>query len=602
VLLDVRSLSPAQFAERVSNHALNRLILTPSLARLMGRSCRGMTGFKTVNDVFLVGEPVDWSDVADLRALGGPSATISVQMGATESWAVSFVMTITPDMPIGTGRVPLGRAPSPERIILEPTGDGTTTQLVIRGDTITSYFDRNERAAELFSVDSDGVSLWRSGDLVELAPDGEYYHRGRIDDMVKINGRLVEPAEVEAALAAFPEITSSVVLPRTLSSGRKVLIAHIAAPADCDLAAVRRSLRRSLPSPLVPAHLIRHDALPLTGRGKIDRRALADFPLPILRPAERIKVIDPLEFAVAGAVATILEISGLEPDDDIWDLGCDSFAAVQITSVLAHDYPTGIDPNDLLRARTVRQICALLTAGVQDERSHVITFNDEGTLPPIFVASGAGTPALTFYPLATALTTEQPLVVYEQYGLHQDAEPDPTIGAVAERNLRDLRQRYPSGPCIIAGYSFGGQVAHYMAAVLHAEGRDVVLLAIDAVRDPWRSSRRPTARNRTVALMRMFLRPGGTARAAKSRMSPAPIGTTARYDRFYRHALRITDTYQPQPLSVRSLLITQEGSVNVPKWQSDPCLTIKYVNGDHFTMLQAPYVDETAAAIRDFLS
>lgn len=61
-----------------------------------------------------------------------------------------------------------------------------------------------------------GRRLYRTGDLVRADPGG-YEHLGRADRQLALHGRRIEPAEIESALAAGPEIAQAVV---TVAGGR----------------------------------------------------------------------------------------------------------------------------------------------------------------------------------------------------------------------------------------------------------------------------------------------------------------------------------------------------------------------------------------------
>jgi len=117
--------------------------------------------------------------------------------------------------------------------------------------------------------------LYRTGDRARWRPDGALEFLGRLDHQVKIRGHRVEPAEVEAALTARPEIAQAVVLAQ---AGPR-LVAYLtrsAAGPQLPAAALRRALAGQLPAAMIPAAFVWLDRFPLTAVGKIDRAALPD--------------------------------------------------------------------------------------------------------------------------------------------------------------------------------------------------------------------------------------------------------------------------------------------------------------------------------------
>src|SRR5690606_33852549 len=126
--------------------------------------------------------------------------------------------------------------------------------------------------------------MYRTGDLARWRGDGTLDFLGRADHQVKIRGVRIEPGEVEAALAALPQVAQAAVLARTGPDGAQRLLAWVVArpgtgPRDgphdgIEPAALRRALAERLPEALLPAAVTIVEALPLTANGKLDRRAL----------------------------------------------------------------------------------------------------------------------------------------------------------------------------------------------------------------------------------------------------------------------------------------------------------------------------------------
>jgi acyl-coenzyme A synthetase/AMP-(fatty) acid ligase len=99
---------------------------------------------------------------------------------------------------------------------------------------------------------------------------------GRTDDQVKIRGFRVELGEVEAVVTQYPGVREAAIVVREDQPGQKVLCAYVVPHAQqtVDSGALRQALRQTLPDYMVPSFIVLLEQLPLSGTGKVDRKAL----------------------------------------------------------------------------------------------------------------------------------------------------------------------------------------------------------------------------------------------------------------------------------------------------------------------------------------
>ena len=106
-----------------------------------------------------------------------------------------------------------------------------------------------------------------------------YVHAGRVDDVVKVGGKLASPDDVSAVLLGIDGIAAAVTAP-VVTGNTTRLVAHVvlAEDATVTLHDVHEELSARLPPHAVPSAVMRHQSLPVTVRGKVDREALMRGP------------------------------------------------------------------------------------------------------------------------------------------------------------------------------------------------------------------------------------------------------------------------------------------------------------------------------------
>ncbi len=120
--------------------------------------------------------------------------------------------------------------------------------------------------------------VWVHGDWAIVDEDGLWYIVGRSDDTIKVAGKRVGPAEVEAAALDGTNVAeaAAVGIPDAMK-GQAVVVFAVPRP-DADpapiAAAVSRSIERSLGKPFKPAAVHLVPRLPKTRNGKILRRVI----------------------------------------------------------------------------------------------------------------------------------------------------------------------------------------------------------------------------------------------------------------------------------------------------------------------------------------
>ncbi|QDG60177.1 non-ribosomal peptide synthetase [Pseudomonas sp. NIBRBAC000502773] len=198
--------------------------------------------------------------------------------GPTEATTFATTHEITQ---VGEGGIPIGRPiANAQAYVLDAHRQllplGVVGELYIGGAGVAKgYLNQPQLTTETFIPNPFGAGmLYRTGDLVCWQADGTLLYRGRNDLQVKIRGFRIEPGEIEACLAAFPQVDHAVVLVREDEPGDKRLVAYYTADAPLPIEALRAHLQGRLPDYMVPSAYVWLALLPLTANGKLDRKGL----------------------------------------------------------------------------------------------------------------------------------------------------------------------------------------------------------------------------------------------------------------------------------------------------------------------------------------
>ncbi len=160
---------------------------------------------------------------------------------------------------------------------LSPAPLGAPGELVFAGVCVgRGYINDPERTRRAFLADPHRESqrLYRSGDYGRWLPEGKLEFLGRRDTQVKISGFRIEIGEIENTLLRLPGVREGAVVVTGGTDQSKHLVAFYAAQRPLDANALRDQFRESLPEYMVPSAFHWQRNLPLTGNGKIDRKAL----------------------------------------------------------------------------------------------------------------------------------------------------------------------------------------------------------------------------------------------------------------------------------------------------------------------------------------
>jgi len=153
-----------------------------------------------------------------------------------------------------------------------PVRRGELGELQVRGPTSAAYYWNNREKSR-----STFLGPWfRSGDKFRQDEDGYYVYCGRGDDMMKVSGLFVSPAEVEAALVSHEAVLEAAVVGRAddnqlIKPKAFVVLKESASPSDALKLALQQHIKDRLAPYKYPRWIEFVPELPKTATGKIQR-------------------------------------------------------------------------------------------------------------------------------------------------------------------------------------------------------------------------------------------------------------------------------------------------------------------------------------------
>jgi benzoate-CoA ligase len=159
----------------------------------------------------------------------------------------------------------------------KPVAHGEIGNLLVKCDsTCTAYWNQHDKTKDTI----DG-HWFRTGDKYYQDLDGYFWYAGRSDDLFKVNGRWLSPAEVENALIAHPAVREAAVVAR--EDGDRLLkpMAYVAVnadfhPGDKLAAELQEWVAQRLVSYKRPRWIEFVAELPKTATGKLQRFKLRE--------------------------------------------------------------------------------------------------------------------------------------------------------------------------------------------------------------------------------------------------------------------------------------------------------------------------------------
>ncbi|MFK8047043.1 MAG: class I adenylate-forming enzyme family protein [Halioglobus sp.] len=271
----------AEVGQVVSQGKINFMVMFPTMYQLI---CDDL-GFR--EEDFATLECINFSGGVISRELLGKLATLGsgrvcTCFGSTET-CIGVVFS-EPGLDLDILSISVGRPIRNDVRVVNTDGEPCQTGeigefQVIPDYCMVGYFNRPEATAAAFTEDG-----WlKSGDLVEVLPDGNFRFSARVSDMFKSGGYNVYPREVEIALEEHEAISAAAVVgvPDPLYGEVGYAYLTLLAQGTIDTEQLIQWCKVRVSNYKIPKTIEVLEAMPLLPNGKLDKTSLKKMAMQI---------------------------------------------------------------------------------------------------------------------------------------------------------------------------------------------------------------------------------------------------------------------------------------------------------------------------------
>lgn len=371
---------------------------------------------------------------------------------------------------------------------LQRLPNGMPGELYVGGKGVAlGYLNLSELTAEKFIANkfSGEGRLYATGDICRILADGNIEYIGRRDDQLKIHGRRIELAEIEAAIDQFESLIQvHVCVDDQKQNSRKIIafvVPNTSRISAFDSSSLREFLSSCLPGYMIPADIVVVSKLPLTLNGKVDRARLLSQWRELNVDSDLVasssdKNLSDLEVVATSVIASVLDLDDVSIVDNFFALGGNSLLAIQAISEIFNATGVRLALADFFSADSIKELVAratqttvanspisLLYSGC-DNCVCLTVFHNISLAQNLFNGLGKDTSVLGL------LCAKHHAIV----SAFEEGRPvEATLSDFVLEYYTLLKKHCPHGPYAFAGHSYGGLIAFELACFMQAKGEPV---------------------------------------------------------------------------------------------------------------------------------
>jgi acyl-CoA synthetase (AMP-forming)/AMP-acid ligase II/thioesterase domain-containing protein len=478
-IADVEAIGLRGILRQIRSQRITITYCVPALLRALIAAGEN-DDFASLRVIRIGGEKVLWTDIALVRSTMAPTCLIQVGYSSTETTGTQWFLP--PDWQEQGPNVPAGYIlPGLSFAVVDddgvPVPAGEAGELVIKSNyVLLGYWENGQLVPWPSAADDERCRIFPTGDLVVIDARGLMQVVGRKGRQLKINGRRVEPAELEVVVRRIPCVGDAVVI--VSEANELVVFARPGADATAAFTKdIREVVRRSLPTALHPSRVHQIGEIPRLSGGKVDVAKLRALDvenresraLPqVQKTSDVSQAREALEQVWSGILGSV-KVSGR------WDeAGGDSLKLLRCVMELEDLLGRELRLEAFTVDMSASDMIQVIARGSASDRPE----GDEERSPALVLLPGSMGYGPSLAAFGVDLGKVARVIPIRYPDLASMVTRQGSVDDMADTALDQINAAHPRGEIRLLGYSLGGGVAFEVATRLIAAGRSVAFFGI----------------------------------------------------------------------------------------------------------------------------
>ncbi|MFZ1289537.1 MAG: amino acid adenylation domain-containing protein [Melioribacteraceae bacterium] len=306
---------------------------------------------KKLNKIILGGEKLERNIFIDWHSKYGRNLSLYNGYGPTETTviATAWVYNSNSDLKINS-EVPIGKPLEGYSAFvldnfLNQVPVGVVGELYIGGDSVSygyigdPYTTASKFIPNPFSKNVD-TRLFKTGDLVKVAHDGNIDFIGRNDNQVKIRGFRIELEEIERTIKNYKNIKDCIVIVDKISATDHKINAYLLSDLILidEINEIKKYVKEKLPKFMLPSSYFQINEIPLSINGKIDTDKILQNCKEIITESIISISLTPHQEKVINNLKKVLRLDNISLKDNFFEIGGHSLLATQFTGLIRKEF------------------------------------------------------------------------------------------------------------------------------------------------------------------------------------------------------------------------------------------------------------------------